>query len=84
MIIEWNALKSANLKRIRDISFEEIIKEELVGVLRHPTKLNQWILVFKHKNYCWAVPSVLDGEKIFLKTIYPSRKMTKRYLKKEE
>jgi len=29
----------------------------------------------------WAVPYVIEGETIFLKTIYPSRKLMKLYKK---
>lgn len=32
------------------------------------------------KSYCWAVPCVIANDKVFLKTIYPSRKLTKKYL----
>jgi len=32
--------------------------------------------------YVYLVPFVEDEEKCFLKTIFPSRKMTKKYLKK--
>ena len=81
--IEWNALKNEQLKRTRGVSFEEIIEEELVDILRHPIKTNQQILVYKHNDYCWAVPCVFEEDKYFLKTIYPSRKLTKKYLKKE-
>jgi len=31
-------------------------------------------------NYAYLVPFVEDEEKHFLKTIYPSRKMTRKYL----
>jgi len=34
-------------------------------------------------DYVYAVPYVEDSEKIFLKTVFPSRKYTKLYLKKE-
>jgi hypothetical protein len=30
--------------------------------------------------YVYVVPFVEDGEKVFLKTIIPSRKMTKKHL----
>ena len=80
--ISWNLLKSKRLKQVRGVSFEEIIKARLVITLKHPTKENQSILVYDHKGYFWAVPYVKEGDKIFLKTIYPSRKLMK-ILKKE-
>ena len=32
-------------------------------------------------NYCYLVPFVREKDKIFLKTIIPSRKATKKYIK---
>ena len=77
--IRWNALKSERLKRTRGVSFEEIIASRLVGVRKHPTREYQKILVYQHKGYLWAVPYVMEGDTIFLKTIYPSRKLMKLY-----
>lgn len=79
--VDWSSLKSKRLKKIRGVSFEEIIKGKLVTIFKHPTKDNQRILVYNYREYLWAVPSVIEGDKIFLKTIYPSRKLTKIYKK---
>ncbi len=79
--IRWNALKSERLKKIRGISFEEIIRAELVDVLKHPNRIHQSILVYRHKGYLWAVPYITESEGIFLKTIYPSRKLMNKYRK---
>ena len=79
--IIWNALKSERLKRTRGVSFEEIIASKLIDIRKHPSRENQNILIYQHKGYLWAVPYVIDGEAIFLKTIYPSRKLTKLYRK---
>ena len=45
---------------------------------------HQRILAVRIDQYIYAVPYVLDTKKgvIFLKTVYPSRELTKRYLKK--
>ncbi len=83
MKIEWDPLKSEKLRLSRGVSFEQIIGGELLDVLQHPIKAKQKILVYKYKDYCWAVPCVAKKDEIFLKTIYPSRKLTKKYLKKE-
>jgi len=42
--------------------------------------------VVKIKNYVYAVPYVIDEKKktIFLKTVYPSRVLTKKHLRKEK
>ena len=79
--IRWNALKSERLKRTRGVSFEEIIASGLIDIRKHPNRENQNILIYRHKGYLWAVPYVIDGEAIFLKTIYPSRKLMKLYKK---
>jgi len=77
--LRWNALKSERLKRTRGVSFEEIITSKLVDIRKHPGRENQKILIYQHKGYFWAVPYVIEGETVFLKTIYPSRKLTKLY-----
>ena len=77
----WNPLKSERLKKVRGVSFEEIIKARLITVLKHPWKVNQKILVYEYKEYVWAVPCVVEDNKIFLKTIYPSRKLMKVFKK---
>jgi hypothetical protein len=81
--IRWSQLKSERLKRTRGVSFEEIIASKLIDVRRHPHNENQKILIYKYKGYIWAVPFVMDGDTVFLKTIYPSRKLTKLYKKGE-
>jgi len=77
--INWNPTKSRRLKRTRGVSFEEIVHAEFLGLEDHPSRNDQWILVYKHKGYVWAVPFVFEAEGIFLKTIYPSRKFKKIY-----
>ena len=79
--IRWNPLKSERLKRTRGVSFEEIIRSKQIDILEHPKKANQKILVYEHKHYFWAVPFVEEGDVIFLKTIFPSRKLMTRYKK---
>ncbi len=91
--IEFNQEKNLLLKETRGIGFEEIIdaieKGNLLDNLKHHDKKkypNQKILVVKIKNYVYAVPYVLNIEKetIFLKTVYPSRFLTKKYLKNKK
>lgn len=57
---------------------------KILADIDHPTKSrypNQMVMVVEINDYVYAVPYVEDDEKIFLKTIYPSRKLTKKYLK---
>ena len=81
--IRWATSKSDELKRSRGISFEEILAEELVANVNHPARAHQNYLLFKIKDYIWAVPYVADGDGIFLKTLFPSRKYTKLWKKGE-
>jgi uncharacterized DUF497 family protein len=85
--LDWNEAKNAWLKIRRGISFEDIqtaIDEgNLLDDLSHPNQRSyegQRILVVVIENYVFLVPFVEDRDKIFLKTIYPSRKFTKKYL----
>lgn len=90
--IKYNEEKNLLLKETRGVCFEDIIKAVEKGKVldnlkpksrkRHP---DQQILVVKIKNYAWATPYVVDKKKgvIFLKTVYPSRVLTKKYLRKE-
>jgi hypothetical protein len=55
---------------------------DLVDILEHPNKSqypNQKVLVVKLIDYVYAVPFVEDGDIRFLKTIIPSRKLTRDY-----
>lgn len=88
---DWNEQKNTKLKLERDISFEAIVdainQGNLLDTLEHPNKLkyrNQKIYFVKVEEYVHLVPFVEDKEKIFLKTIIPSRRATRKYLKGEE
>ena len=79
--------KNEWLKEHRGITFEEIVFHILHGglldVLEHPNKKQysgQKIFVVNVEGYVCLVPYVETKESIFLKTIIPSRKMTKKYL----
>lgn len=41
---------------------------------------NQFMFVIKFDNYIYLVPFVINRNEIFLKTIIPSRKATKKYI----
>ena len=81
--IRWNKLKNERLKKIRGVSFEEVLRFRFIGVQEHPKRENQSILVFERNGYIWLVPFVPDGEGIFLKTLFQSRKHTRLYKKGE-
>ena len=85
----YNEQKNQLLIEVRGISFEEIIKAikagNIVDNLTHFNKHkypHQHMYIVKIKNYIYVVPYVIDKNKkeIFLKTIYPNRKLTRKYL----
>ena len=84
MQYEFNEDKNELLKSARNICFEDIIEViELNGVvddLKNKNFSQQRILVVRIREYIYAVPYVIKSPAIiFLKTIYPSRKLHKKY-----
>ncbi len=77
MEIRWDPKKSNELKLTRGMSFEEIIQTNFVATRTHSKKANQQILLFEFQDYIWVVPCVINKDEIFLKTLFPSRKITK-------
>ena len=86
-LFDWNDEKNDELKRERDVSFEEIVFHithgELLDTIQNQNQKKypgQKIFIVNVENYACLVPFVEDDEIIFLKTIIPSRKMTRKYL----
>jgi len=84
---EWSEEKNERLKKDRNISFEIMVSQielgHLLDILEQENKAkykNQEIYVVEYEKYAYLVPFVEDEDKIFLKTIIPSRKATKKYL----
>ncbi len=84
----WDSEKNAQLVRERGISFERVIyhieRNEILDVVKHPNSSkypNQRIFILDIGNYAYLVPFVETESEIFLKTIIPSRKATKKYLR---
>jgi hypothetical protein len=88
----FNKEKSQLLKSTRGLSFEELLEllkgDALLANIAHPNKArpNQRLFVINFNGYAYAIPYIIDvkNKEIFLKTIYPSRKFTKLYLKGEK
>lgn len=87
---DWNDEKNRKLKKERDVSFEDV--ETALNGKRvlyrsdHPNQKKypgQKVVIVEIRNYAYIIPFVEDSERIFLKTIIPSRKATKQYLRKE-
>jgi len=84
--IVWDVEKDKKLRKDRKICFEEVI-EALFGngflnVEKNPSgkRSDQMIYIVRIKDYAYLVPYVEDNEKVFLKTVIPSRKATKKYI----
>ena len=83
----WNADKSDELKRERGITFEMIVQAMVDGGLLdtivHPKQdryPGQLLYIVEVEGYVYVVPFVPGDDENFLKTIYPSRKLTRHYL----
>jgi len=86
MVFEWNEEKNILLYEERNISFEDVVfslkNDKLLDIIISPTHEGQKCFIVEIKSYAYVVPYVkVNIEKLFLKTIYPSRKHTKIYLK---
>ena len=84
---DWDAAKNEQLKNERGIGFEDILLAVEAGRtlddIRNPNiarYVHQRELVIDIDGYAYLVPYVETAEKIFLKTIIPSRKATKKYI----
>jgi uncharacterized DUF497 family protein len=88
-LIEWSLEKNAELKERHGFGFERVLvalsEGQLLDNRTHPNTErygHQRQLVVEIEAYAWIVPFVQHGETIFLKTMFPSRKATKRYLER--
>lgn len=86
----WNIEKNKKLQEERDISFEKIVfyikKGLILDIIEHPNQerySGQNIFVINIDNYAYLIPFVENEKEVFLKTIIPSRKATKKYLGKK-
>lgn len=89
--LEWSKEKNKWLIQNRKVSFEEIKKAINDGniwkITNHPNQIkypHQQICIVIVDEYVYKIPFVEDKYKYFLKTIIPSRKLTKQYLKENK
>jgi uncharacterized DUF497 family protein len=87
----WNPDKNAELQAERSITFEQVVVAVeaggLLDVLAHPNPKkypNQRVMVVTWDGYAYLVPFVEEPEHYFLKTVIPSRKATRDFLKTGE
>ncbi len=88
-LFDWSDEKNLKLKQERGVSFEEVVfaieSGGLIDVIPHPNQRkysNQSIYVVNIDNYIYLVPFVREETgKRFLKTIIPSHKAYRQYIK---
>jgi len=90
MIYDWDSDKNQLLISTRGVSFEEVVvlleNGDILDIIEHPNQeqySHQKMYIVEIKNYVYLVPFVEEKNKIFLKTIIPSRKAKKTYLGKK-
>ena len=86
----WDPEKNEKLKAQRGVSFDDIVmrieRGDVLDILEHPDQdryEGQRLFVVKIEDYVYLVPFVEGEEQIVLKTIIPSRKAAKKYLRTE-
>ncbi len=86
-LIRWNEDKNNLLQVERGLRFEVVssaIEEgRILDIVAHPNQEkypNQKLFIIEINQYVYVIPFVENEQEVFLKTIIPSRKMTKKYL----
>lgn len=87
-VYAWNPLKNEWLIQERGVSFERVVfcieHGRLLDVILHPNPAKypkQKMFVVDIDDYAYLVPFVESEEQVFLKTVIPSRKATRQYLR---
>ena len=91
-LYEFSAEKNQWLLAERNISFKLVIEalrgDRLIVEIDHPNQEkypHQSVYVVNMNGYAYMVPFVQkDAKTVFLKTVIPSRKFTKKYLPKQD
>ncbi|MEA1936681.1 MAG: toxin [Patescibacteria group bacterium] len=86
---DWSSKKNERLRIERGISFEDVLiaidEKKILDIVEHKNQKrypDQKIFIVDINSYAYLIPFVEDKYKIFLKTIIPSRKATKKYILK--
>lgn len=80
----WDQEKNELLKVKRGISFEQVVytieSGEILAIEENPGRPDQKIYILRINDYAVVVPFVEAKDHIFLKTAFPSRKYTQRFI----
>jgi hypothetical protein len=86
--LRWSPVKNEQLRQSRSITFEHMVvaieSGGLLDLVAHPNAdkyPHQSVMVVVSDGYVYLVPFVEEGDHYFLKTVIPSRKATRDYLK---
>ena len=87
--LEFSEEKNLILKETRGVGFEDVLVaikgDKILGDFKHHSKKfsHQRILAIEIGEYVYAVPYVINPKRktVFLKTVYPSRVLTDKYMK---
>ncbi len=89
MVIDWDESKNLQLKLERGVGFEDVViainEGRILDILEHPNKEKyegQRLLIVEIGEYAYVVPFEKREGVIRLITIFPSRKMTKKYFRR--
>ena len=84
----WNIEKNEQLKKERNVSFEEVVfyieKGQLFDIVEHHNQEQyprQKILIVNINDYAYLIPFIEAKNEVFLITIIPGRKATNKYLR---
>jgi len=87
-VFQWDNEKNEELRKSRGVCFEQVVllmeREDVLDTIQHPNQdkyPGQKVAIMKIENYIYLVPYVQERDEIFLKTIIPSRKATKKYVR---
>jgi len=83
----WNIEKNEQLKKERNVSFEEVVffieKEQLLDIVEYRGREKyprQMILIVNIHDNAFLTPFIETNNGVLLKTIIPGRKATNEYL----
>jgi hypothetical protein len=86
-VADWNEDKNEMLIARFGFGFERVLASIREGGLlderTHPNSErygHQFQLIVQIDNYAWVVPYVVNGDRTFFKTLFPSRVETKNYM----
>ena len=85
--ILWDKQKAKLLgeKPEREISFERCVvaieNGDVLDIIKNLARDGQYIFILEIDNYAYVVPYVEDEKAIYFKTVFPSRRYTKKYLR---